>query len=218
MSFSEENIFNLNDVRLKKFKDFLLQLEDLDNLLKDGVPDYENYEEIARTHKELKKHYQTLKLPNHGNSVSKYVQSSGEINKQLLNDNLSEDNKEHVRVLDDLLEHHQKSPRDLTLYSGMSSDPRSISKNGLLSTKAYISTSLSPSVAHHFAITDGKDHHILKINLPKNSNGHYIHEHGNPDEHEFLLPRNMKLQHSPTPNTLNGPDNHKIHIWDVKPV
>jgi len=102
--------------------------------------------------------------------------------------------------IDSALAKH-KTPHPLTVFSGMRSDPRERKdEKGIVYHPAYLSTSVNKSIAKDFGRHDD-DHgnqisHILRIRVPKGHPGAYVdHFSQSAGEHEFLLPRGLKLKH-----------------------
>lgn len=89
--------------------------------------------------------------------------------------------------------------KPLTVYSGTSFDPSKTTKNSIMHAPAFTSSSIDPSIAHHFGDGNGPDGstHIMQFNLPKGYNkGAYIQEsskHSN--EFEYLMHPDQKFRY-----------------------
>lgn len=120
-----------------------------------------------------------------------------------------------------------EAPHDFHVYSGLHVPPE---PGKIHIHHGYMSSSLSPGIAHDFAKHDSNDEsadnvrHILKLNIDKGSkHGRYIGTKSmNPEEHEFLIGRGKKIRIHPEPeiheaktydNWTKKNRTHKIHIW-----
>jgi len=113
------------------------------------------------------------------------------------------------------------APKKLTVYAGIKYDPRTkMDSNRIVHHPAYLSTSLTKNIAKGFgwnkSESDNKQetYHVLKIKVPKGHPGAYVeHFTKNPGEHEFILPRGMKLRHihTQTHNIPGGVYNQNVH-------
>lgn len=99
-------------------------------------------------------------------------------------------------LIDNALNYH-KTPHELTVYSGVQSDPRNRANNGMVHHPAYLSTSIRSKTAVGFARSNATEHgmHILKIKVPEGHPGAYVaHISHAPQEREFILPRGTNLK------------------------
>jgi len=131
---------------------------------------------------------------------------------------------------------HYRMPHSLNVFSGISYDPSKIAnQNGMFTTPAYTSTSLSRSIGLNFANQDPDYEASKKGGDPWISNLMHIHmdagqkhavighESNYPHEREILLPRNSTFQLiHPQPQILktepHGRDPAYLHVWHVKPI
>ena len=109
------------------------------------------------------------------------------------------------------------------VYSGTRIDPREhMDENKIVNHPAYLSTSLDKQKAYLFSkkhsSRDENDiihRHMLKIHVPKGSNGMYVENNvGLRGEKELILPRDTKLRHIKTEKkeeTLPEDKNYKTH-------
>jgi len=102
--------------------------------------------------------------------------------------------------LDTVLQ-QKKTPKNLTVHSGIGYDPRAkMNSEGIVHHPAYLSTSFDTNTAENFSIRnsehiDGVHHrHVLKINVPKGTPS-AMHFDG---EQELVLPRGTNLRHIKT--------------------
>lgn len=148
-------------------------------------------------------------------------------------------NKFHdLNALDKALDEHElKEP--MTVYSGVSFNPRQKAQGLKMHLPAYTSTSISKKVAegyssyHAKTAHNGDVHkHILQIQLDKGQKGRYVgtdsKHRGNIDapisdyvhEQEFILPRKSNLEIHPVPEKYETQheDGTKTihHIWHSK--
>jgi len=119
-----------------------------------------------------------------------------------------------------------KSPKSLSLYTGVKFNPHKLAKsNKILHLAAYTSTSIDPKIAVDFAKHDPEesDHHnpvrhAINVHWPKNSKGAYVaHFSAYPSEKEFVLPRNVGLKLTGTHEVVNHHD-QIYHIHHAYPV
>jgi len=124
-----------------------------------------------------------------------------------------------------------KTPHKLAVWSGTGIDPREhMNSEGIVHHPAYLSTSLSPYIAKGFAINsrqyklEGNElhTHLMKIHVPKGHPGAYVAHLKNPDEKEFILPRNTKLKHIKTDTEQEsfgyGSRKYFTHVHHMKVV
>lgn len=103
---------------------------------------------------------------------------------------------ELARTLDSVFTQAPFLPQGLLLFRGVSSDkddfkiPR---KGSELKFPTFLSTSLDPGVAYHFASYSRKDHKVIFLIQVESSNipGLLV---GNTKEYEVILPRNLPLR------------------------
>jgi hypothetical protein len=57
--------------------------------------------------------------------------------------------------------------------------------------------------------------HILKINVPKGSQGAYISHVAKSNYGEFVMPRNTEMKYSHTDSTPDGKTMHHIHHMEL---
>ena len=149
-------------------------------------------------------------------AIKHYTGNSYRINKEIKSAYNS--NKPFGEVLSTIndrtrlhLDHAISKSKPLTsqthVYHGTKKDPRKEIENGVYHNKTYISTSLSPTVAHDFSSLLGKDGHIIHFHLPKGSrHGLYADaldrtQHGDNNfygydkEHEYILKHGQKWKH-----------------------
>jgi len=170
----------------------------------------EDESSIQHLHSSLRDHYHTFES-HHLGEIHDYTLGSYGVNSYQWDKHVGYQNTpsysmlydEKTKQLDAALNHY-KTPHKLTLYSGMKLDPRKRMDNGVLYHPAYLSTSLSKSIGKKFGYigpnTEGASvHHVLNIKVPKGHPGAYVeHVSLNKREHEFILPRGLKLKHIKT--------------------
>jgi hypothetical protein len=161
---------------------------------------------------------------------------------ELPDEDINDISHDDIRGLDKALA-HKKTPKPMTVFSGVGFNPGMMAakhpKNQLY-MPSYTSTSIDPKVAADFAKplskgdsgekltrynpsdSEGADHHVLRINLPKGQQGSYIAGSSNfPEEKEFLLPRQQTMKIDPTPEVHEFEHNgvtHRMHIWNATPT
>lgn len=197
--------------------------------------------ETTNLHNTLTKHYKFSSAEK--NVLKRYSDESYSLNsyhwaKQKQGKNFSVKKRENDSEILDAIVDHYKTPQAMTLWSGIKKAPKEIKEGGIYHHPAYLSTSIKPKVAFQFA--DGHKHgnnnsiydpktgkstyhtHVLKINIPQGHAGAYIGENSlEASEHEFLLPRGMKLHINK--HIIRRPWNrdglHCIrHIYEAEPV
>ena len=122
--------------------------------------------------------------------------------------NLSQGYRDHLEKqtgdLDSALQAH-KTPKDLTVHSGIGYDPRTkMNSEGIVHHPAYLSTSFDTNTAENFSIRNQEKElhkdgyifhrHVLKIHVPKGTPS-AMHFDG---EQELVLPRGTNLRHIKT--------------------
>jgi hypothetical protein len=84
---------------------------------------------------------------------------------------------------------------------------------------AFLSTTLDKKLAANYSTTNQGD--VIAIHLPKGHTGAYVaHMSKHPDEHEFILPRNLKLKidHSKREVIGNASAEYPIYLHHAYPV
>lgn len=200
----------------------------------------DNYtDENYRKHSAIEKY----SISSYGLNSYLHDKEDGKINPN--NTYSNEVNEEKAKDLDHALD-GQKAPHDMYVYTGLKGKFEQNNRNGIKGLNkaddhikaklpAFTSSSLHPTMALEFAEHDGpsteldnegnykREHHILKIKIPKGSeHGMYIgHMSNYPHEHEFLLKRNKKLHIHPEPEIHSYVKDHgegekikkTVHIW-----
>lgn len=187
--------------------------------------------------KDLKNHYDYIKNHKRNGAILRYTEGSSSLNKGLIKGGkLSESHEDLKNRIDSVLNDAPPIHRDTTVFSGLGFDPRQhMDKNNHLTSRAYLSSSVSGRTAHsfaHYLDNDGNNviygdaisgtpvnTHTLQIHLPKGSNhGAYIeHISAIPSEKEFLFNRDTKFKINPKPE-IRKEDNYTHHIWHATPV
>ena len=177
---------------MKSFKQLINEAQSIDDL-----------------HKELSAHYKYDSFG--GEHLHEYTHDSRPLNKyQWKVHNNSKTPKVHrleekSGVLDAVM-NHNKTPHDMTVWSGLHENPHDHAKFGVVHHPAYLSTSISPKIARDFGSSEGKHvetndkggydkHiHVLKLHVPKGSPGAYVgHISSQPNEKEFVMPRGQSI-------------------------
>lgn len=208
---------------------------------------YEKWDDSANHHiapsaSEVQDELETRHAMHHLSSperdkLSEYSDSSWHLNKELYKSHT--EGRRHdphfdqnVSHLDSALKRH-KLAEPLTTYSGTHFDvgaEAAKTPSREIHLPAYTSSSIRPSVARGFAQEKRPDannpakkvSHIIRFHLPKGHHGLYLGTRSNfSNEHEFLLPRNMRVKISEHPEIHPHPydaHNHEVHVWDAHPV
>ncbi len=113
--------------------------------------------------------------------------------------------------------HTHKLDRYLDTYHGASFHPgveAAKHPEGRLFMPAYTSTSISKHQAKSFGNEDSNGHHhIIHFHHAPGAAGGYIQQHSDyPDEHEFLIPRNVSWKIHPEPDSVDYAG-RKYKIW-----
>jgi hypothetical protein len=210
---------------------------------------YENNRKAdTRPSTKLIGHYQKSLSEEQVNSIQHYANDGyKDINTSLFHKarnpkhDIHPDVDKHVQHMDNAMK-VKKTPYDMKVFSGIQDHPMrgynaQLSENGSLHAHlpAFTSTSISHNVARSMAYFKKRDEngetvsHMIKIHVPKGSNGHYV-EHlarMGSDEKEFILPRNSQIKIHPTPHVITrkyynkrkGEElTHKYHIWHARLV
>ena len=193
--------------------------------------------ELEHTHGQLAQHYVGYDEYQH-NDVREYTGGwSKATNNHLWEKHKGEEPGESadeyygskIKTLDSALAKHG-APKKLTVYSGIKYDPRTrMDEKRIVQHPAYLSTSISKGMAKGFGYSRNESsplsatYHVLKIKVPKGHPGAYVdHFSKNDGEHEFILPRGMKLRYLHTQTHKNpDPNNcretiHEHHMEIVK--
>lgn len=203
----------------------------------------QHYDLSSNPHNEHFDYYSDVDNSYPINSALFHHHNEGGDPNELPDEDINDISHDDIRGLDNAL-NHKKTPKPMTVFSGVGFNP------GMMADKhpkkqlympSYTSTSIDPEVAASFAkplpkgdsgenplarydlkSKDGADHHMLRINLPKNHPGSYIAGSSNfPEEKEFLLPRQQTMKINPTPEVHEFEHNgvtHRMHIWDATPT
>lgn len=186
-------------------------------------------------------HYKNAPLESHHITTIEHYTGQGhrDINKALWHQHKHKHTEQHITNLDEVMKMKQ-TPSDMKVYSGIQHHPMEAypkkEDSGALHVHlpAFTSASLSHNVARGFAgkklkkDEEGTLHsHILKIHVPKGSNGFYashLSEYAM-DEKEFVIPRNSQMKIHPTPHTIirkyplyGKEQTHHFHIWHARLV
>lgn len=203
-----------------------------------GYPD--NEKEIDSLHKQLKGHYDNFE---HKGAIKNYTEKSFYLNDHLHQihqepgQKISTEFESQVKHLDAATV-SQKAPKTFHVYTGIMGNPKKVlhpsektpEGHHKVVLPAFTSTSIDPHTASTFAEknvntkTKGVDMHLLKIEIPKDSNhGTYVEkETYNKGEGEFLLKRGLKLHIHPKPEIQHKTGVNKSkqthYIWHAKIV
>lgn len=175
-------------------------------------------EKLSTDHEELTKaHDHNLMSPNEKKHLKKYVIDSFETNSDLFDGRVPPESKH----LDSAISKY-KVPKDLTVYSGTSIDPREKNNSkGILYHPGYLSSSLSRKFARQHALKHGgwgnHDSHIIKLKVPKEQKALYLGKSPgflkDIDEKELLLPRGLKMRHIRTTSIPDSKTNGGINDY-----
>lgn len=197
-------------------------------------------EEETKTSHSLEKHYNYDEEHHHtikqytGGGGSSYdtVNGSEPMNKALHKNKGKIEGTKHHNLMTrmDKVVKKNKAPHDFHVYTGLHKSHEinkiKTSHNDTIKLHhhGFTSTSLHKGIAVSFAQShETKNHHVLKIHVPKGHHGAYVgHHSGWNDEKEFVLPRGTKLHVHPKPTIEHSnpdyPESSKYHVWHAKIV
>ena len=171
--------------------------------------------------------------------TQKYTRGSSNLNRNLYEHKMEDKvvpkevkgdfDTHNIKSLDAAVEKHSLK-HDLHVYSGVHFHPgRSSGMSGHIQLPAYTSSSISKSVASHFAhsagysnpkeLTSNKDGenikgHILHLHLKPGQKGAYIAPHSEyEEEREYTLPRNTRIKINQKPTVHIDEDENRYHVW-----
>lgn len=164
--------------------------------------------------------------PDHVKTIHDYTYRSNELNSYHWDKHAGKDLSKHdppkeearTEKMDSLMKVH-KTPEDMHVFSKTIHDPRVLKdKDSMVHHPAYMSTSLSRGIAKNLKWSFKKDeagdthHHILKIAVPKGSEGAYVDKHSAiPSQREFILPRGSNMKYHDTKTQKLGKDHYHYH-------
>jgi len=202
---------------------------------------YEREEaDLSNLHDSLLNHYKPLDDYQHADAVNDYTGHSRPVNNHLWQQHgasaikTGSDETDHewnIKTLDHVLQAH-KTPHPITVFSGIRYDPRKkMNSEGIVHHPAYLSTSISKLRAKGFGTTHEnqydqygiRQHHVLKIRVPKGHSGIYAYNHSQArEEREFILPRGLNLRHIRTTehhvNRQSFFDPYTVHEYHMEIV
>ena len=163
-------------------------------------------------------------------AVQSYTHESKELNDALHSGKKIKDRymNDKIDQLDKVTNHPEnKLTGRAVTYSGVS--PKfgkklsAVKPGKTVKSRAYISSTIKPDVAHDFAAQHDEkapQHHIIQFHLPKGySKGRYInHASVNRGEGEFLLARNQNFRKIRTQHIDGGEGKPKFIVHHVEPI
>lgn len=169
----------------------------------------------------------------HHEAVNSYTRDSTGTNNRLFREHATNtpSKSSFVNLMDHVTTTH-KIPEDMHVYSGVKFNPDELASKHVdrhIHLPAFSSTSIRKDVAQGFAndTTHHEDehgfshHHIIHFHLKKGQHGMFVGSNPNvgrdeqlsehPEEHEFILPRNIKIHIHPKHDTYDSNDESRTY-------
>ena len=120
-----------------------------------------------------------------------------------------------------ILQHAKAPGEEVHLFSGVGTDPRTRTHNGIFHAKAHLSASHDSTVAMDFAkherVKKGADNHVMHVHVhPTGKILHVSKISKHPMEHESIVPAGSKLKYHGTSDHNDGESDYKVHHYSLE--